>query len=88
MSDYECIGTIDAHISCIRSLNVLEYAGKKCLVNASWDQTIKILDIDSRSVITTLQSDSNISVMTVFMNGDKACLATDKNDGSVKLWME
>ena len=87
VGDYECIGTIDAQSNYIVSLDVLEYDGKVCLVSASNDRSIKIWDIESHSVITTLQTDSYIYAMTVFMNGDQAYLASG-GDGLVELWME
>lgn len=63
--------------------SVLVCDGKMCLVSGSWDETIKIWDVESHSVITILETDSIIGVITVFMNGYQVCVAAGGIDYSV-----
>ena len=88
VDNYDCIATINAHSDIIWSLHAVECGGKVCLVSGSKDKTIKIWDLDNQSVLTTLNNDSYINAVAVFMNGDRACVASGDVVGNVKLWME
>ena len=70
------------------TLDVLECDGKICLVSGSYDHTIKIWDLENKSALKTLKNDSDINAIVVFMNGDRACLASGDDGKNVKLWME
>ena len=82
MVDYKCIGTIYAHSSYIYTLDKVECDGKVCLVSRSEDKTIKVW------VMKTLDNDSGIHAMAIFVNGDRACMATGDYANNIKLWME
>ena len=88
VEDYECIGSINAHVNDIYSLAMIECDDKVCIVSTSWDKTIKIWDLESQLVMTTLHNNSSITAMAVFMNGNEACLATGDTGKNVKLWMK
>lgn len=88
VGNFHCVGTIDAHSKFIRCLQIVDCYGKMCLVSCSDDKTIKVLDIQNSTVLKTLNNNTDINTISVFMNGDHACLASGDDANNIKLWME
>ena len=86
--NYVCLGTLEAHKRVTWTLDILQCNGKVCLVSTGGDKTIKIWDLQNNSIMTTLNKDAFIKTIRVFMNGDRACLASGDHMGNIKLWME
>lgn len=88
LEHYKRIATIKARALPIRTLQVMRDGGRVCFASPGEARDIKLWDLKSNKVIATLNCDSIPYRINVFMNGDRSCMASGHDNGSIKLWME
>ena len=67
---------------------MVECDGKVCMMSGSCDKTMKVWDLESQSVMATLDNHLGIYAIAIFVNGNRACMATGDHANNVKLWMK
>ena len=86
LDNYECIKFIKATSGSIWSLQVFYKDTKVCLAFPDNKKSITLWDMQRNKKITTLHNGAGISILRVFMNGDRAFMACGDEEGRIKLW--
>jgi len=81
--NWRCVHTLPGHSSFVNSLAISPDG--KTLASGSWDQTIKIWNLETGEFIGTLTGHSD-RVNSVTISGDGKLLASGSSDETIKFW--
>ncbi len=81
--NWRCVQTLPGHSSFVNSLAISPDG--KTLASGSWDQTIKIWNLETGEFIDTLTGHSD-RVNSVTISGDGKLLASGSSDETIKFW--
>jgi len=79
--DMKPVIILRGHTGVVKSLALVD---EKRLVSASWDNTIKLWDIQDGSCISTMEGHAHWVTSVVTINAKR--LASASNDNTIKLW--
>lgn len=88
METGDCIGIFKACSYKILTLEVVRYHNRTCLVCPGDDRTFRLWDLNSNTLMTVSSSDSHITRLKVFMNGNRPCFVSAHVNGDLRLWMK
>lgn len=80
------IGTFSLHHKDIRALEWIRCDGDLCLVSGSDDCSVKVWNLTSRSVISTLQTHSCVYAIRAITKEGYASLLSAHGDREIKVW--
>ena len=90
LNDDVCIGTITAHEGEIGTMEAFQLNGHACLASAcqnSEENSVKVWNVETKNLVTTLKHNSRVNAIRAFMSGDRPCLACGAKSVGIKFWM-
>jgi WD domain, G-beta repeat len=90
LASRECVGTLVGHASTVYSLACFSGGdGAELLASGSWDKTIIVWDVVTRTQLATLSGHKSwVMALAVYSNPSTSyeCLASGSRDGTIVLW--
>ena len=85
--EISCNETLTAHDCTVRALQPYVLNGKQHIASASKDQTIKIWDLTSNSVVATLEGhNTEVNVLTLYEQNGTPMLVSGSTGKTIKIW--